>query len=425
MTVILLRALTTAWWCLAAATTVAVQLAILPARARGSGGRARVVASVLRQLAERLGPSYIKIGQILSTRRDLFGSLVIAELARLQDRIAPLRFAVVPALFQRELGIRMDAAFREFDSTPMASGSIASIYKARLLDGCVVAVKVRRPESVRLIRADLRLLRPLVRLAARLPPFRLLPLLETFEQVGACLERQLDFHREAEANRRLRAAFADDPAVLIPSIVDRLCSASIITMAYLPGFGEPQRRNPEALSVAVRALFRMIFVEGFVHCDMHQGNIRLLDDGRVALVDFGFMADVPERARHAFADFFLAVAHNDGKACARITLDVASAVPPHFTYDLFEREVVTIVKEVSGATAGAFEVAGFVVRMFDVQRRFGVRGTAAFTIAILSLLVLEGIVKDVSPHLDFQRDALPYILRAQVQAGRRYAMASA
>ncbi|MFL5540905.1 MAG: ABC1 kinase family protein [Longimicrobiaceae bacterium] len=402
------------------ACTAAARLGARLAAARGGPARAAAAGRTLAELFEALGPAYVKLGQLLGTRRDLLGEAAIRPLARLQDRLPPGPFHLVGTLFRRELGVEAGDVFAALDPEPVASASIATVYRGRLRDGREVAVKVRRPDVARRMETDLRLLRAGARLAARLPPLRLLPVVATMEELCASLERQLDFRAEAAAARRLRAALAAEPAVVVPAPVDELCGPSVLTMEFVDGLHRrPAHGGDEAraaLRAAVRALYRMIFVEGFVHCDLHRGNLALLEDGRAALLDFGFMAEMEPRARAKFAEFFLALAGGDGARCARITREMALAVPPDFAYGPFEAEVAALVDSVAGASAGEFLVAAFVGRLFDIQRRHRLRGTPAFVMPILSLLVLEGIVRDEDPHLDFQREALPFVFRAALVA---------
>jgi ubiquinone biosynthesis protein len=414
-----LRALALAGHALAAAARLGARLAA--GRLRGSGeSRASIVGRTLAELFEALGPSYVKLGQLLGTRRDLLSDDATYHLARLQDQLPPGPFHVVPRLFREELRTRLEAVFEELDPAPVASASIATVYRGRLRDGRAVAVKVRRPDVARRMEADLRLLRLGARLAARLPPLRAVPLQAAVDDLCACLERQLDFRAEAAASRRLRAALAAEPGLVVPALVDELCSASILTMEFVEGFRRHPARSGQdrraALRSAVRALYRMIFEEGCIHCDMHRGNLALLEGGRAALLDFGFVAETAPYARAKFAEFFLALATGDGARCARITREMAVSVPPGLAYGAFEAEIAALVERVSRVPASEFRVAGFVGRLFDIQARYGLRGTSAFVMPILALLVLEGTVKDEDPDLDFQREARPFVVPAAAVA---------
>ncbi|HET7464362.1 MAG TPA: AarF/UbiB family protein [Longimicrobium sp.] len=414
-----LRALELGWHAAAAAVRLGARLAA-GTLTRGGETRASITGRTLAEGFEALGPAFVKLGQLLGTRRDLLGDDALRHLARLQDGLAPGPFGVVAGLFRAELGVETGAVFAELDPTPVASASIATVYRGRLYDGRVVAVKVRRPGVARRIGTDLRLLRAGARLLARLPPFRLIPVEATLAHFCACLERQLDFRAEAAACRRLRAALACEPGVVIPALVDELCGPSILTMEFIPGLrAHPARGGPEArqaLGAAVRALYRMIFQEGCVHCDLHRGNLGFLRGGRAVLLDFGFVAEIGRYDRVKFAEFFLALATGDGARCARVAREMALAVPPGLDYAAFEAEVAALVAEASGARAGEFLVARFVGRLFDIQRRHGLRGTPAFVMPILSLLVLEGIVRDEDPGFDFQREARPFVVGPAVQA---------
>jgi ubiquinone biosynthesis protein len=378
-----------------------------------------IIGRTLAELFERLGPTYIKLGQILSTRRDILSEPMTLELARLQDRLQPSPFQIVPALFREELHLEIEDVFTELEPSPIASASIASVYRGRLSDGRTVAVKILRPEVGACIRADLRLLRIGSSLLSRLPLFRHIPLRLTVDEFGVCLERQLDFRIEAEANRRVSSTLVSEPNVSVPSLVEELCSSSILTMQFIGGLngtsGKDDGQARAALLAALRTLYRMIFIEGFIHCDLHQGNLHFLPDGHVVLIDFGFIAEMKRAERLKFAEFFYAISTNDGACCARIMLEMAIFSPPNLDENKFKSDVAALVKQVSRSRASEFQVAQFVFQLFNIQRRHKLVGTTAFIMAIVSLLVFEGIAKDIYPELDFQREALPFILRASLE----------
>ncbi len=333
-----------------------------------------------------------------------------------QDRLPPAPFSIVPALFREELQLDLHAVFSDLEQTPIASASIATVYRGRLRDGRVVAVKVRRPDVARTMAADLRLLRMAGRFLGRLPFLRLVPVEPTLEDFCVALERQLDLTREARTSRRLRQALRHDPDVIVPAVVEGLCSPSILTMEFINGMRSPHELDRAqariALRAAVRALYRMIFLEGCIHCDLHQGNLGFLRGGRAAIIDFGFVAEITDADRLRFAEFFYAMSTNNGALCARITRDTALSVPAGLDYEAFEAEVVALVDRITRASAGEFQVADFVGRLFDIQRRFGLRGSSGFVMPILALLVIEGIVKDVAPGMDFQSEAYPFVQAA-------------
>ncbi len=412
-----IRAFVLAWHLTLACARLGLRLLARPFARRGRT-RSRIIGRTLVELFTALGPTYIKLGQILSTRRDLFSEPVIRELERLQDRLPPIPFSVIPALFREEFGAELGDIFSEFEPHPIASASVASVYRGRLHDGRIVAVKVRRPGIESHFKVDLRLLRSLAGLLGHLPPLRYVPLRLAIDEFGACLERQHDFRLEAAANRRLRSAFVWEPRVLVPALVEELCSSSVLTMDFVEGLHGSRRRDDsarEAITAALRALYQMIFVEGFVHCDLHQGNLHLLPGGRAVLIDFGFMAELARPERLKFAEFFYSMATNDGVRCAQIIKETAIFLPPDLAYEPFEKDIVALVGSVSGAKASEFQVAKFVIQLFDIQRRYRIIGATAFTMSIVSLLSFEGIANDVYPDLDFQREVIPFIIRASIR----------
>jgi len=391
--------------------------ALVVNRVRRREAPAAVAAHVASRTLERLGPTYVKLGQILATRRDLLPAEVAARLERLQDRLEPAPFETVPARFRAETGLDLHEVFAELDPRPLASASIASVHRASLRDGTPVAVKVRRPGVARAIDLDVRLIRGAARLASRLPGLRGLPLLAALDEFDACLLRQVDLRLEADAGRRVWSALADHPRIVVPAIVDGLSTESFLVMELLEL--DRTARGPEsrqALVAALRALYQLIFLEGLVHCDLHGGNLFLLPGGEAALVDFGFVAELPESVRIRFAEFFLGLATNDGPRCARITVETAAFVPPTLDYARFEAEVGELVSRAANAVVADFRVADFVLGLFDVQRRHRIVGTSAFTMAIVALLVFEGVANEIAGDLDFKREAVPFVLRALAQA---------
>ncbi|GCE15792.1 ABC1 kinase family protein [Tengunoibacter tsumagoiensis] len=382
---------------------------------RNNISRKALLGQAAADLCNSLGATFIKIGQILSTRRDLLSPEVIAPLIKLQDDIAPIPFRFVPPIVLTQFGRPLTAIFQEFEERPISSASIASVYRARLLDGRVVAVKVRRPEIVTRVACDLFIMRVMARLMGRLKVFTLIPMLEMINEVGQYIERQVDLRIEASNNRRFRAQFAHEPLIQFPVLIEEYCTDAIIVMDFIEDLVRidqlqwAETEYQQSLIIGLRALYQMIFVDGFVHCDLHPGNMYFCPGGRVIMLDTGFVAELNRQNRFQFTDFFLGIATNDGKKCARILYETAFSRTEPFDHDRFEQATVEIIAKSSGSQARTFQVAPFVAQIFDVQRRFGLRGSTNFTMAILSLLVFEGIAKQLYPHLDFQKEAKPFL----------------
>lgn len=371
----------------------------------------------LRALFVRLGPAYIKIGQLLSTRADLLPAPVIKRLAALQDHLPPMSESEVRHAIAASLGSTVNDIYEEFSFDPIGSGSIACVYLARIDGDQAVAVKVRRPGVWHQIIRDVEAICWIASKLAIVPPLMNLPIVESLAEIGDCLVAQTDFGREANNLRRMQAALSPETRVRLPRLIDHLCTDELITMEYLPDFHSAQSGDRSAsTTTALRMLYRMIFVEGLVHCDLHNSNLALRTDAEVCLTDFGFVAELSHEGRLGFAEFFYCLSRNDGPRCAQLALRMAACKPPHLDYPRFEREIADAVSTATGTRARDFSVARFAVQMFEIQRRHRVRSTTSFQMAIISLVVLEGIIRSYCPALDFQREARPYILRSSLRA---------
>ncbi|EFH88433.1 ABC1 kinase family protein [Ktedonobacter racemifer] len=375
----------------------------------------------IAELCASLGATFIKIGQILSTRHDLFPQEIIAPLAKLQDRVKPFAFRHVQAAFLAEFGRSISEMFAEFEEQPIASASIASVYRARLHSGQWVAVKVRRPGIVQKVEKDLWLMRFMARGLSRIPALRLVPVIEMVNELGTSIEQQLDLRIEAHNTRHFREQFAHNPQVLFPVLIEKYCSQAILVMEFIDGLVRidqlhwEEAEYQESLITGLRVLYHMIFLDGFIHCDLHPGNLYLRKRGQVVILDTGFIAKMEPTDRYQFAEFFLGIATNAGKKCAHIIYETALSKPATFDREGFEREVMALIERSTGSKADTFQVAPFAAQIFDIERRFGLRGSINFTMAILSLLVFEGIAKQLYPFLDFQAEAKPFLFQALAQ----------
>lgn len=392
---------------------------------RGRASAASTAGEELARLCERLGPTFLKMGQILSARPDLLPPDFAAPLARLQDAVPPFDPRRGPPLLEESFGRPLDRIFLAFDPEPVASASVGQVHRAQLLDGREVAVKIRRPGIVRRVEDDLALVRFVARHVGRLPFLRAVPLPELVEELAEPIRQQLDFEREAVSLKRLHANFANVENITLPCPVTGLCTGSVLTMEFLgglekvnsPRFTTEERRT--AALAGLRALYKMIFLDGFIHADLHPGNIFLRPWGEVVLLDAGLTAELNETDLRDFVDFFFGLVNNRGAECARILWDTASWRSPNQDRAAFERAIVELVGRHSALRSRDFEVTRFVVQLIETQRRFGVRGSTKFIMAVLSMVVYDGICKQLYPECDFQREARGYLIAARY--GRRRA----
>lgn len=376
-------------------------------------------------LCERLGGAFPKAGQILSTRADLVPEHIRAALCELQDNVAPLSEAETKRLLSNT---GLADKFRTLSASPVACATVAQVHEAtRADDGRAVAVKLIRPGVRQKLVADCRIIRFFGRFIAKLPKMSSIPVNEALTEVSEVLINQANFRNEARNHLRLHSIFADSDGVIVPALHEDLCSDDVLVMDFIPGMkklSDPTLSDDitkEALTIGVRALFKMIFEEGFIHCDMHPGNILVAPDRRLVILDAGFMVELTEEARRSFAEFFLAIAFRDGSKAAETVRETALRLPPDLNIEAFDRDIAELISRVGGLRARDFQVAGFVGELFAIMRKHNIYGTSQFTLIILSLLVYEGVTKQRYPDLDFQQESIPFVMAALNQERQRAA----
>lgn len=370
-------------------------------------------------LCETLGPTFIKLGQILSSRPDLLPAGAAAPLARLQDQVRPFESRLVPRVIEEAYGRPLGEVFSSFDLVPVSAASVAQVHRARLMDGRLVAVKIRRPGVVRTVEDDLRVISFFARNLSRLPFMRVMPLNDLVEDIGTPIRQQLDFAAEAENNARFRRHFDGAERVKFPELVEPLCADGIIVMEFLEHL---QKVNSTHLSAAehksaalagLHALYKMIFIDGFIHADMHPGNVFVREWGQFVILDTGLVARLSASEQQDFVNFFFGLVNNKGLECARIVYDNASYHAKGCDRAAFEGAMVELVAEHSALKSSEFEVARFVYQLVALQRRFGIRGSTKFMMTILSMVVFDGICKQLYPGCDFQGEARGYLITAK------------
>jgi ubiquinone biosynthesis protein len=385
-------------------------------RERGAPARAAGRAAVA--LCARLGATFIKIGQIASTRADLLPRAVVEELAALQDRVPPFPFSQVRRIVESELGRPLEESFEDLEPEPVAAASVAQVHRGRLrASGARVAVKVRRPDIGEKVRLDRSILLLVARALERLvPTLRLVSLEEAIRAFCDAVEAQIHLENEARNNLRFRRNFADDPDVDFPHLHPEACSDALLTMDFVDGIHE---RELEAHGVdlhrvveaGMRAVCRMIFLHGFVHADLHPGNLRFLPPGQVVMLDLGLVGELCDEDRITTARLLFAFATGDGVTVARLFYDNAphAATPD---YGAYERELCAYVESVRRKGLGNLQVTLEIGRLFDILRRHRVQARAHMTMINLALMTAEGLGKRLAPDLSLTDEALPYLAEA-------------
>jgi ubiquinone biosynthesis protein len=377
----------------------------------------------LRRGLERLGPIFVKFGQVLSTRRDLIPLDVADELARLQDRVPPFPAAQSRALVEKAFGKSIDEVFASFDAEPIASASIAQVHFAVLKDGREVAVKVLRPGMLEVIDQDMSLLHVLARWIERLSADgkRLKPR-EVVAEFDGYLHDELDLVREAANGAQLRRNMEGLNLVLVPEMVWELCTPSVIVMQRMTGVPIGQIERIRAAGVDFKKLardgvtlfFTQVFRDGFFHADMHPGNIQVSLDpatfGRYVALDFGIVGTLTDSDKEYLAYNFLAFFQRDYKRVAELHIE-SGWVPPNTRVDALESAIRAVCEPQFDRPLKDISLGQVLMRLFQTSRRFNVEIQPQLVLLQKTLLNIEGLGRQLDPDLDLWVTAKPFLER--------------
>ena len=377
----------------------------------------------LRQGLERLGPIFVKFGQVLSTRRDLIPLEVADELAKLQDRVPPFPAAKARTLVERAFGRPISAVFSSFEAEPVASASIAQVHFAVLLDGREVAVKVLRPGMLEVIDQDLTLLHTLAAWVDRLSADgkRLKPR-EVVAEFDGYLHDELDLVREAANATQLRRNMEDLKLVLVPEMVWELCTPSVMVMQRMKGVPISQIERLRAAGVDIKKLardgvtifFTQVFRDGFFHADMHPGNIQVSIDpatfGRYIALDFGIIGTLTETDKEYLAYNFIAFFRRDYKRVAELHIE-SGWVPPQTRVNALEGAIRAVCEPQFDRPLKDISLGQVLLRLFQTSRRFNVEIQPQLVLLQKTLLNIEGLGRQLDPDLDLWTTAQPFLER--------------
>ncbi len=376
---------------------------------------------------EALGPTFVKIGQALSTRADMVPPEYLLALERMQDNVAPVAFDEIRPVLEEELGVRLSKAFESFDETPLGCASLAQVYRATLRGGRLVAVKVQRPGIGDTIRNDLD---ALAGLAQKVDGFtdigRRMRFSEWVHEFRKTLLAELDYRVEAENLDRFNQHFAAYPEIFVPTPVWDLTRGRVLTMELIAGTKATDlggvRRTEQKLghlaSALMRAYLDQVFVHGEIHADPHPGNLLVTEDGRLALLDLGMVAHVPPKQRERLLKLLFAAVDGRGEEVANESIAMGTRLED-FNEEGFVREVGQMVARYA-ARSGA-QSLGEGRMMLELVRHatnFGLRTPPELTLLGKTLLNLEGVAAALDPQLDVKQvieDHLEHVMRHRLR----------
>lgn len=389
----------------------------VPAEGDASGGEAKRFRAVL----EELGPTFVKLGQVLSTRPDLLPPSFINELTKLQDNAPPLPFSVVEAELTKSLHPRtLSELFSHIEPTPLAAGSIAQTHIAKLLDGTEVVIKIQRPNLHETISSDLALLHTLARmLEVSIQEMSLYSPAAIVEEFERALLSELDFDRERNHLHSFRALYAESPLIWIPKPFDDLSNGTLLVMERITGIKitEAPPNTEEAKALALRIidlLYTMLFEHGTFHGDPHPGNILLTPDNRLGLIDFGLVGHLSRRQQDTLVSLIISVVSGDIDGIARAVLSLGHA-RKHIPMRAFRDDIIDIRTRYLQGALSDIDLSAFVMELLEAGQRYHIHVPAEWALLTRATVSIEGIVRTLYAHLDLPAALRPYARRLLLQ----------
>lgn len=381
------------------------------------------IARRLRLTLEELGPTFIKVGQMLSTRSDLVPPDIFQELQKLQDRVPPVPTNEIIAEIESELGASMESIFSDFDEKPTASASIGQVHRAQLQTGERVAVKVQRPRIRRTIEEDIDILRTLARLAERhIPEAGMYDPVGLVNKFAMYIRQELDYTLEGRNMDRFAHNFADDETVHIPSVYWNLTSGRVLTMELVDGIKishvEELRKsgfNTERIAVkGAEAYLKQIFIHGFFHGDPHPGNILVLPNEVIGFLDFGIVGRLDSKMAERLNNILIAMARKDSMRITEELLRI-SVVDEDADMDELRTDMAEFVDRYYGISPSQFQVSELVRELGEISARHGVRMNSQLGLLGKVLAGIEGVGRQLDPNFNIVVLIEPFARRLIVQ----------
>jgi len=375
------------------------------------------VGERIRLVIEELGPTYIKIGQIASTRADIIPPEILSELEKLQENVPSFSFEEVSEIIEEELGSPLEEIFSSFDEKVMAAASIGQVHRAQLRStGELVAVKVQRPRIKAMIETDLEILLDLATLAEnRMKRMERLQLRDVVEEFAKSLRNELDYTIEGRNAEKIAKQFKTDKTIHIPSIYWDYSTRKVLTMEFIQGlrlnqFEALEKNGYDHKVLAeqlVRALFHQVLIEGFFHADPHPGNIFLLKGGVISFIDFGMVGRLTLDMKHNFASLIIAMMRQNTASMIKAVLRIG-IVPEDVNLSLLSNDVDELRERYMDVPMSRISLGEAISDLFEVAFRHQIRIPSDFTMVAKCLLILEGIVEKLDPHLSIMDMAEPF-----------------
>lgn len=376
---------------------------------------------ILRSTLATLGATFIKLGQVMSTRPDLFSPELIAELKLLQDRLPPFSGAAARRQIEQELGRPVDEVFAELDEEPVAAASVAQVHRGVLRDGTEVAVKVLRPDVRRKTERDGSILLALAKLAQRLShAAKHANLVGHVEHFLDGVLAQTDLNTEAENYERFRANFEGVDHIVFPHVYPEASGQTVMTMDFFRGLkvdAIPVELREGTATRLRRAFLKMLFDDGFLHADLHPGNLLVREDGRIAIFDVGLAKHMDDELLEQYIDFNKCLVMGSADDFVAHLRTYHSYVDGTVDWEELTRDAERYVGEFRGKPASELEFGAMIEGVFALARRYGIRPVPDMTLIMVGLVTAEGMGKQLAPESDSFGEVASYLMPILARRG--------
>ncbi len=398
-------------------------------RISGSGVDQYSAPQRLRMAFEELGPTFVKLGQLLATRPDLVPPEYAEEFSQLHDRVQPLPFETIQEILKQEYGERKDQIFESIDPTPLGSASIAQVHRAQLKSGEDVVIKIQRPGILKTIDDDLNVLYMLAELLEKyVPETRPFSPIAIVDEFFKTLELETDFIVEANNIRRFQQNFKNDPDVVIPQVYLDLSTERVLVLEMLKGaplskegaLNQPGLDKSLVIRKALQIYLKMVFTDGLFHGDLHVGNIFVYPDNRIGLIDFGVIGRLNSRTQKAVASQLLALAREDYERLAYEYVDLAPFTD-QVNIDLFAKELRELIAPYYGLTLKNVNMGRLLMNSSSIATRHGLSVPTELMMFFKSLVAVEGLGRKIDTQFDPLATILEFtgdIIKKQLEPSR-------
>ena len=373
----------------------------------------------IRMSLEKLGPTYIKFGQVMSTRPDLVPAEMLIELQKLQESVPPFPSDEAVAVLESELGQPVDRLFASFDRTPLAAGSLGQVHRATHFDGTQLAVKIRRPTAVREVERDLSLMQELAVLLERnVAESQIFDPVGLVNHFARSIRRELNFAREARTMDEFRKLFRNDATLYVPKVFWELTTDAIVTMEFvdalridqLAELDQTSIQPPEIAANGARIFMKQVFEFGVFHGDPHPGNIRVCRNGTICLLDYGMIGILDDHTREQLVDMLLAVSQQDVDSAVKLVLKIGE---PYREVDrpLLQIDMRDFVSNYYGVELERLNVGHLLSDFVAILSNHAIRCPGSLMLLLRCFVTLEGVGRTLDPDFNLATHLQPFVER--------------